>query len=198
MYFMPYDSEGYDNIHVPLGTSDANYGVPPGASSSKITYGPSGGMSDNMPGSMSSEMTYGPSGGMSNDMPGAMGSQNPLTNSLVGGNSNGMITNAPMNDMNNSSMNYQFAITPNTIMSSQTASAPSSGIRVNQKPTEGMTTLKDMSAPIGPEMSVDIYSQAKGSSSCEASPYSNSTGYLCLNDEQEKLLKTRGGNQTGN
>ena len=44
---------------------------------------------------------------------------------------------------------------------------------------------------------VDIYSQAQGEPSCKSYSLSNSRGYLCLNDEQVRLLTTRGGNSTG-
>lgn len=41
---------------------------------------------------------------------------------------------------------------------------------------------------------VDIYSQAPGEPSCKSFGYSNSRGFLCMNDEQVRLLTTRGGN----
>ena len=46
---------------------------------------------------------------------------------------------------------------------------------------------------------LDIYSTAKSSLSCASisSELSNSRGYLCLDEKQQNLLKTRGGNQTG-
>jgi len=46
---------------------------------------------------------------------------------------------------------------------------------------------------------LDIYSNTKSSLTCAntSSGLSNSTGYLCLDDKQINLLKTRGGNQTG-
>jgi hypothetical protein len=54
-----------------------------------------------------------------------------------------------------------------------------------------------MSSPYGENMMVDIYSQAKGSPTCAPSTYSNSTGYLCMDEKQKQLLTTRGGNSTG-
>lgn len=48
---------------------------------------------------------------------------------------------------------------------------------------------------------IDSYSKAKGGLNEEcmqrSSGLSNSQGYLCLDDEQIKLLRTRGGNQSG-
>jgi len=52
-------------------------------------------------------------------------------------------------------------------------------------------------SPVDSESSLDMFSLTKGSYSCTASPYSNSNGYLCMNQEQQRLLYTRGGNQTG-
>lgn len=49
-------------------------------------------------------------------------------------------------------------------------------------------------APVNP---VDIYSQSQGEPSCKDLGYSNSRGFLCMNDEQVRLLTTRGGNAAG-
>lgn len=54
-----------------------------------------------------------------------------------------------------------------------------------------------MSSPYGDNMMLDIYSQAKGSPTCAPSTYSNSTGYLCMDEKQKQLLTSRGGNSTG-
>jgi hypothetical protein len=54
-----------------------------------------------------------------------------------------------------------------------------------------------LSSPYGENMMIDIYSQAKGSPTCAPSTYSNSTGYLCMDEKQKQLLTTRGGNSTG-
>ena len=54
-----------------------------------------------------------------------------------------------------------------------------------------------MSSPYGDNMMLDIYSQAKGSPTCTPSTYSNSTGYLCMDEKQKQLLTSRGGNSTG-
>jgi len=43
---------------------------------------------------------------------------------------------------------------------------------------------------------LDTYSLNEGSIMCNASPYSNSQGYICMTDKQKQLLTTRGGNQT--
>jgi hypothetical protein len=49
----------------------------------------------------------------------------------------------------------------------------------------------------GPE-TIDIFSSFEGKSSCSPSSYSNSKGYLCMDEDATKLLLTRGGNATGN
>jgi len=54
-----------------------------------------------------------------------------------------------------------------------------------------------MPAPYGSEAPLDRFSALKSSKTCEGSPYSTSSGYLCLDKETEKLLKTRGGNISG-
>lgn len=43
----------------------------------------------------------------------------------------------------------------------------------------------------------DVFINSKGSLKCSGSGYSNSDGPLCLTPEQISLLKTRGGNSTG-
>ena len=62
-------------------------------------------------------------------------------------------------------------------------------------PVEGFQGLQ--ATPYTDPVAIDIYSEAKGNVSCEASTYSNSKGYLCLDEKQKFLLKTRGGNSTG-
>ena len=48
-----------------------------------------------------------------------------------------------------------------------------------------------------PNNPVDIYSTAQGSSECKSYGYHNSRGFLCLDDNQKRLLTTRGGNASG-
>jgi hypothetical protein len=43
----------------------------------------------------------------------------------------------------------------------------------------------------------EIFSTAKGDNSCESYGLMNSRGFLCLDDNQKKMLTTRGGNATG-
>ena len=57
----------------------------------------------------------------------------------------------------------------------------------------GLVCSPDATAP-NPK---DIYSQAKGSAECQSYGLMNSTGYLCLNEEQKKMYMTRGGNASG-
>jgi len=54
-----------------------------------------------------------------------------------------------------------------------------------------------LSSPYGENMAIDVFSQAKGSANCQPSSYSNSMGYLCMDEKQKQLLTTRGGNSTG-
>lgn len=49
-------------------------------------------------------------------------------------------------------------------------------------------------SPDAPSNPVDIYSKSPGEPSCKSYSLSNSRGFLCLNDEQIRLLTTRGGN----
>jgi hypothetical protein len=74
------------------------------------------------------------------------------------------------------------------------ASAPIQTTNENQ---EGFDVLQNYSAEYGTEKSIEIYSQASGDLKCEASPYSNSMGYLCMDKNQKQALQTRGYNQTG-
>jgi len=54
-----------------------------------------------------------------------------------------------------------------------------------------------MPAPYGVEQPIDRFAALKSSKTCEGSPYSTSTGYLCMDEEAKKLLSTRGGNISG-
>jgi hypothetical protein len=54
-------------------------------------------------------------------------------------------------------------------------------------------------SPTFNDNNLDIYSTAKGDTSClyKGSGMSNSMGTLCLSGDMTKMLQTRGGNQTG-
>jgi len=54
-----------------------------------------------------------------------------------------------------------------------------------------------LSNPASPEKMIDILGDVKGSPDCTPNVFTNSTGYLCLDDNALKLLTTRGGNATG-
>lgn len=45
--------------------------------------------------------------------------------------------------------------------------------------------------------SIDYFSTLKSGNDCGVSPYSNSKGYVCLDEKAKSLLSTRGGNSTG-
>jgi len=51
-------------------------------------------------------------------------------------------------------------------------------------------------SPNSNDNNIDTYSQAPSTNTCKSYGYTNSTGFLCLNDEQIKLLTTRGGNMS--
>lgn len=61
--------------------------------------------------------------------------------------------------------------------------------------TEGFQGIQ--SSPYGQEKPIDIFSGLPSGNSCAPSPYSNSKGYLCLDENAKNQLLTRGGNQTG-
>jgi len=65
----------------------------------------------------------------------------------------------------------------------------------DKKKVEGFSGL--LSSPYGGETSLDVFSKLNSSKTCTPSPYSNSQGYLCLDNNASKLLQTRGGNATG-
>jgi len=48
-----------------------------------------------------------------------------------------------------------------------------------------------------PATPLDIYSKAPSGPDCASMGYSNSRGFLCMNEEQKRLLTTRGGNASG-
>uniref|UniRef100_A0A6C0B7Y3 Uncharacterized protein n=1 Tax=viral metagenome TaxID=1070528 RepID=A0A6C0B7Y3_9ZZZZ len=167
-YFKPYDSEGYDNVHLPLGTSDANYD-----NEGQI-------MNDSSSHTMDRALHDGDTGESPNMVatPQGIANNENTNNELLFKNSSNY-TSGPV------SGEYD------TI--SQAASAPV--VRTTFAGRESFATLNDVSGEYEQqEKALDIYSQAKGSSSCEPGPYSNSGGYLCLNDEQNAQLQTRGGN----
>jgi hypothetical protein len=69
----------------------------------------------------------------------------------------------------------------------------------SQPTAQRISNMKGLFGPQGACDKIEIYSDAKGGLSEEcmrkSSGLSNSQGYLCLNDRQIELLKTRGGNQ---
>jgi hypothetical protein len=65
---------------------------------------------------------------------------------------------------------------------------------------EGCTKVEGfglMPAPYGVDAPIDRFSALKSSKTCTGSPYSTSSGYICMDKEAEKLLSTRGGNISG-
>ena len=66
-----------------------------------------------------------------------------------------------------------------------------------KKIKEGFVGLE--SAPFGGDGPIDRFSGTPGKLECDSisSGLTNSRGGLCLDDNQQKLLRTRGGNATG-
>ena len=131
IYFMPYDPEGFDNVHIPLGSTIFE-------PSEKTNTG------QNYAASAPIQTTYSNGEQSYYDQEPTYSSQQPTYGSQ-----------------------------------------------------EGFTNLNQISSQYGNEKSLDMYSQAKGDLNCEPGPYSNSTGYLCMDDNQKQALQTRGYNQTG-
>ena len=53
-----------------------------------------------------------------------------------------------------------------------------------------------LSSPTEQGDNIDTYIKSTGDKTCKSYGYSNSMGNLCLNDEQIRLLTTRGGNMS--
>ena len=71
----------------------------------------------------------------------------------------------------------------------------------SQPTDQRVPKMKGLFGPDDKDKVLDSYSRAKGGLSEEcmmrSSGLSNSQGYLCLDDKQIEMLKTRGGNQSG-
>jgi hypothetical protein len=63
------------------------------------------------------------------------------------------------------------------------------------KKVEGFEGLQP--SPLNSSEKLDIFSDFDGKNTCTPSSYSNSKGYLCLDDKATQLLLTRGGNASG-
>jgi hypothetical protein len=63
------------------------------------------------------------------------------------------------------------------------------------KKVEGFEGLRP--SPVNNDPQLDYFSHLQGNTLCSPSPYSNSNGYLCLDDKAMNLLQTRGANSTG-
>lgn len=172
-YFKPYDSEGYESINAPLSFGDFDKsGSDANAKHSDAKHSDAGK-------TMDSALSGGtPNFNGATPVPGLAGGSISSNNSLLNG-----ATPIPGSG----------TALHNTL--NQAASAPV--VRTTFQGREGFATLNDVSADYAKgDKGIDIYSQAKGGLSCDPGPYSNSTGYLCLNEMQQAQLKTRGGNQT--
>lgn len=186
-YFKPYDSEGYDNISVPLGNSDASYKT----QDKMVTDSPTQTMNSALD-ETDDEVSYNQVTPMNEVSYNEVTPMNEvLYNDVTPMNEVSYNDVTPMNGRNYTSVPGSGSY--DTI--SQAASAPV--IRATFAGRESFATLNDISADYGSnDRALDIYSQAKGNSTCEPGPYSNSGGYLCLNEMQQAQLNTRGGNQT--
>jgi hypothetical protein len=94
-----------------------------------------------------------------------------------------------------SNSNAPLGYTDFSVSGNVTTAVPDSSVTTTAK-IEGFQGLQ--TAPYAEEKPIDIYSQTKGDMECPANPYSNSKGYLCMNEGEINLLKTRGGNQSVN
>lgn len=85
----------------------------------------------------------------------------------------------------------------NDLVSSPSASSTDNVASDSTTTKESFGVLK--MSNYGEEKPLDIFSGTKGSILCDSvsSNLSNSQGGLCLNDMQQKMLRTRGGNSTG-
>jgi hypothetical protein len=64
---------------------------------------------------------------------------------------------------------------------------------------EGAVQVGDYGLLAGPDAvfaPIDTFSQSPGSAECESFGLMNTTGYLCLNETQRRLVGSRGGNCT--
>jgi hypothetical protein len=64
------------------------------------------------------------------------------------------------------------------------------------KKTEGFEGLQG-SALATQSSSIDYFSTLPAGKQCELGPYSNSKGYICLDENAKRMLSTRGGNAQG-
>ena len=83
-------------------------------------------------------------------------------------------------------------LTPAVFVNNPPPTPPS---KDSKKKVEGFEGL--MSSPYGEEKPLDIYSTAKGDLTCQSVGMYNSKGPLCLDENQKKMLQTRGANATG-
>jgi hypothetical protein len=81
---------------------------------------------------------------------------------------------------------------PTTSVPTATSNADSN----KPKKTEGFEGLQG-SALAAQSSSIDYFSTLPAGNQCELGPYSNSKGYICLDENAKRMLSTRGGNAQG-
>lgn len=82
----------------------------------------------------------------------------------------------------------------NNLVAKMTGSAEEK--KKEEEPPKKVEGFGLMPAPYGKEVPIDRFSSLKSDKSCTPSPYSTSTGFLCMDKDTERLLRTRGGNIT--
>ncbi len=89
-------------------------------------------------------------------------------------------------------------VPPNPATSVPTSTSTSTSNADSNKPkkTEGFEGLQG-SALAAQSSSIDYFSTLPAGNQCELGPYSNSKGYICLDENAKRMLSTRGGNAQG-
>jgi len=90
---------------------------------------------------------------------------------------------------------YPFESSDTDLTDSQ-SSMESGTISKKGKKVEGFEGLQG-TAYAGPSAPLDYFSTLPSGGKCEFGPYSNSQGYICMDENAKRLLSTRGGNAQG-
>jgi hypothetical protein len=81
----------------------------------------------------------------------------------------------------------------NSVLEGNESNVVNKPIVVNK--VEGFEGLQP--SPLNNSETLDIFSKFSGNMNCTPTSYSNSKGYLCMDDAATKLLLSRGGNAAG-
>lgn len=105
-------------------------------------------------------------------------------------------SNAPKSSNSDSPKSESFTTLKST-MDSVFSTITGKGEKDDKKEPKKVEGFGLMPAPYGVEAPIDRFSALKSEKTCAGSQYSTSTGYLCMDKETERLLRTRGGNISG-